>query len=57
MQNFDLIFRGIILRQNYCKGPILSTSNLKKTELSFAADKELEYEFQNTLKIMDDFAS
>ena len=30
---------------------------IKKTELSFAADKELEYEFQNTLKIMDDFAS
>ena len=30
---------------------------IKKTELSFADDKELEYEFQNTLKIMDDFAS
>ena len=30
---------------------------IKKTELSFAADKELEYEFQNTLKIMDDFAT
>jgi hypothetical protein len=29
---------------------------IKKTELSFAASKELENEFQNTLKIMDDFA-
>ena len=29
---------------------------IKKTELSFASDKELEYEFQKTLKIMDDFA-